>query len=61
MKRTNHSLSLAEDLQSEVKTTAQAAGLSQAETVRRAMTAGLPKMKSAFLRVRANHPASVRV
>ena len=52
MKTTNHPLSLDEDLHAEVKTTAQAAGLSQAETVRRAMTAGLSKMKSEARRSR---------
>ena len=55
MKTTNHPLSLDEDLDVEVKTTAQAAGLSQAETVRRAMTAGLSKMKSEARRSRPTH------
>ncbi len=54
MKITNHPLSLDEDLRAEVKTTAQAAGLSQAETVRRALTSGLSKLKSEDRRSRSN-------
>ena len=54
MKTMNYRLILDEDLRAEVKTTAQATGLSPAETVRRAMKAGLPKMKTQLRRSRPN-------
>ena len=52
MKTTNYRLSLDEDLHAEVKTTAQATGLSQAEIVRRAMKAGLSKVRTQLRRSR---------
>ena len=55
MKTTNPPLSLDEDLHSEVKTTAKATGLSQAETVRRAMKVGLSKLKTELRHSRLKH------
>ncbi|MEK7675923.1 MAG: hypothetical protein AAB676_08845 [Verrucomicrobiota bacterium] len=46
MKTANYPLSLDENLRSAVKATAQATGLSQTETMRRAVKFGLPKVKT---------------